>query len=763
MLEGSPLTFSVFKGPVSLDDEAQNVRIWLCLSGMLRIEIEQEDGAPTASGLMENDLQLINAGVPCRVQASDARFIRFELDAAAMQECFPNRVLAFSCSSVEETNDSVQQLRELLTEVVVTEYEDSELAGSELRAIFYHIASLLMSRFSITSDRGVTDRMEAIRAFVAQHYAENLSVGRMGRAFFVTPQYFSKYFKEQSGETFHRYLSRVRVRHAADALARTDETVLKVALDSGFPNAESLRKAFLQEYDVTPAVYRRDRRSRQALAEPVETLSVEEAVSLMGDRRPALKPWEEHLEVDAARQVAYTPYWSDALNLGELVSLENYEVREQLVKFQSILKFNYVRFGVSHAFIAGDDAMRQRALYFEDQQIDSLFRLHARPWIMMEYTPDVPAERYRDYLLGQISHYANRMDMDNVLNWRFELSVGPDGAGDIRGYLRCFTMLDEVLSGIGHREGLIGPNLSLNQIDEIERWAAAIEECGLALPVQTFRVDPGLPASGDARAARRVSDSSYIKDRLYALGRRLPAYRGAIASLRITEWDSAYPGPNPLNDSCFRGAATVKNLIDCFGDVGSLAPTQLFDAMEAFSHRKGLLFGGDGLVSRHGIPKPAFYAYEIMNRAGKYYLERGEHAAVFTNGNANYQIICHNCKHLGAAYYTHESEFAASEVAGLFEDERPLTVTVRMTNVRDGVYLIKKRSVSTTEGSIQDELLRMGASGMRDVHPNDLDYLRRVTIPRISLSEERARGGVLEVAVELAPNEFAHLHAIYQF
>lgn len=762
-MEGSPLTFTVFKGPVSLDDDARDVRIWLCLSGALTVEVAREDGAYAASELTSDDLLLVNAGVPCHARANDARFIRFSLDAAAMQQCFPNRVLSFSCSSVEETNDSVQQLRALLTEVVVAEYEGGELVGSELRAIFYHIASLLMGRFSASSDRGITDRMGAIRAFVAQHYAENLSVERMGRAFFVTPQYFSKYFKEQSGETFHRYLSRVRVRRAADALAQTDDTVLKVALDSGFPNAESLRKAFLQEYGMTPAAYRRDRQARQAGTAPVETASVEEAVLLMGDRRPALKPGEEHLAVDAARQVAYIPYWSDALNLGELVALENYEVREQLVKFQSILKFGYVRFGVSHAFISGDDAMRQRALYFEDQQIDSLFRLHARPWIMMEYTPDVPAERYRDYLHSQISHYANRVDMDNVLNWRFELSAGPDGMANIQGYLRCFTMLSGVLENIGHREGLIGPNLSLNQLDEIERWATTVDACGLALPVQTFRVDPGLSASDSAPAARRVSDSSYIKDRLYALGRRLPAYRDAIASLRITEWDSAYPGPNPLNDSCFRGAATVKNLIDCFGDVGSLAPTQLFDSMDAFSHRKGLLFGGDGLVSRHGIPKPAFYAYEIMNRAGKYYLERGEHAAVFTNGNANYQIICHNCKHLGAAYYTHESEFAASEVAGLFEDERPLTVTVRMTNVRDGVYLIKKRSVSTTEGSIQDELLRMGASGMRDVHPNDLDYLRRVTIPRISLSEERARGGVLEVAVELAPNEFAHLHAIYQF
>ncbi len=778
-MEGTPLRFTVLKGPVDAKDAFPNVRIFLCLSGSLTVteaaaagSLPSPSSASSARGdagvspsvLEVGDLHLVNAGASCHIASREVRYLRFELDIAELQRCFPDRVLAFACSSVTSTNDSVERLRALLSEAVAVAYEQDELAGARFRGIFYDIAALLMGRFSVSVEHGTSDRMAAIRAFVAQHYAENLSVERMGRAFFVTPQYFSKYVKDQTGETFHRYLERVRVGHAALALEHTNDTVLKVALDNGFPNAESLRRAFERAYGTTPAAFRRQRREADALRAPLEMAPLEEAVQLMGARRHEGPAGEELIVVDAAAQTVYEPYWRDAVNLGELVTLENYEVRDQFTRFQELLKFDYVRFGVSHAFVAGDEEMRRRALYFEDQQIDYLFNLGARPWIMFEYTPDVPPERYAGYLREQIAHYANRIDMSNVLAWRFELATGAEGLTDVRGYLDCFAALSEVLAQVGHREGLIGPNLALRDLDDLERWAHLMAERGLALPVQTFRVDSDVAVrTSSGGVSRRASDSSYIKDQLYALARRLPAYREGIRALRVTEWNSAYAGENVLNDSCYRGAATIKNLIDCFGDVASLAPTRLFDAMDAFSQQRGMLFGGDGMVSRHGIPKPSFFAYELMNRAGAYYLAKGEHVAVFSNGSSNYQVICHNAKRLSAAYYAMEDQPGVDDLPTLFEDRRPLTVRIRITGVRDGTYLIKKRSISSAEGSVQDKLVQMGDASLRDIHPNDLAYLRRVTTPRITLGEARAKGGVLELAIELAANEFANVHAIYQF
>ncbi len=778
-MEGTPLRFTVLKGPVDVEDASPCVRIFLCLSGLLSVsEAVSEGSSPQVSSignaqcgvrgaqctLEAGDLHLVNAGATCHVTAREVRYLRFELDSAELQRCFPDRVLFFACSSVFATNDSVERLRALLSEAVAVAYEQDELAGAKFRGIFYEVAALLMSRFSISADHGISDRMAAIRAFVAQHYAENLSVERMGRTFFVTPQYFSKYVKDQTGETFHRYLERVRVEHATLALERSNDTVLKVALDNGFPNAESLRRAFERAYGITPAAFRRQRREEDARRAPLEMASLEEAVRLMGSRGREESPGEESITVDVATQTVYEPYWRDAVNLGELVTLENYEVRDQFTRFQELLKFGYVRFGVSHAFVTGDEEMRRRALYFEDQQIDYLFNLGARPWVMFEYTPDVPAERYASYLREQIAHYANRVDMSNVLAWRFELSAGADGFMDIHGYLACYEALSEVLAQVGHREGLIGPNLALRDLDDLERWAVLLGERGRVLPVQTFRVDSDVSVrTSSGRVSRRASDSSYIKDQLYALARRLPAYREGIRSLRVTEWNSAYAGENVLNDSCYRGAVTVKNLIDCFGDVASLAPTRLFDAMDAFVQQRGMLFGGDGMVSRHGIPKPPFFAYELMNRAGAYFLAKGKHAAVFSNGSSNYQVICHNAKRLSAAYYAREDQPGVDELPTLFEDEQSLVVRIRITGARDGTYLIKKRSVSSAEGSVQDKLIQMGDAGMRDIHPNDLAYLKRVTVPRITLCEARAKGGVLDLSIELAANEFAHVHAIYQF
>ena len=70
------------------------------------------------------------------------------------------------------------------------------------------------------------------RQFIAEHYAEELPLGRVAQAANMSSYYFCKMFKKETGVNFTNYLSRVRVEKAKSPLnpnARVSEVAFDIA------------------------------------------------------------------------------------------------------------------------------------------------------------------------------------------------------------------------------------------------------------------------------------------------------------------------------------------------------------------------------------------------------------------------------------------------------------------------------------------------------------------------------------------------------
>lgn len=93
----------------------------------------------------------------------------------------------------------------------------------------------------------------------------------------------------------------------------------------------------------------------------------------------------------------------------------------------------------------------------------------------------------------------------------------------------------------------------------------------------------------------------------------------------------------------------------------------------------------------------------------------------------------------------------------------PLTLRYRLTGVRNGRYVVKRRMVRPGAGSVRDCLREMGAADGVYVHSHDLEYLRQVSVPQVHLQEKTVAGGVLELELTIPANSFAYLHIIYQY
>lgn len=68
--------------------------------------------------------------------------------------------------------------------------------------------------------------------------------------------YFTHFFKEQTGQTFHIYLSKLRIRHAQEFLIQSDMTITDIAYLSGFASIKTFNRLFKTYVGVSPSSYR---------------------------------------------------------------------------------------------------------------------------------------------------------------------------------------------------------------------------------------------------------------------------------------------------------------------------------------------------------------------------------------------------------------------------------------------------------------------------------------------------------------------------
>ncbi|HEV8247903.1 MAG TPA: AraC family transcriptional regulator [Polyangiaceae bacterium] len=105
---------------------------------------------------------------------------------------------------------------------------------------------------SARKDRGLRHALD----FMRQHYSEPLRLDQVARVAGITPDYFSKLFKERERTTFEKYVRDLRLERARQLLADTGLSVARVAEMSGFNSQQYFSRVFRRVTGRTPLDYR---------------------------------------------------------------------------------------------------------------------------------------------------------------------------------------------------------------------------------------------------------------------------------------------------------------------------------------------------------------------------------------------------------------------------------------------------------------------------------------------------------------------------
>lgn len=93
--------------------------------------------------------------------------------------------------------------------------------------------------------------------FMGRNYAQDIHIADVAAAVGLHPNYAVTLFKKFCGSGIQQYLTQIRLSHAERMLITGDETVLSIALASGFNSASQFYTEFARKHPFSPNRYRK--------------------------------------------------------------------------------------------------------------------------------------------------------------------------------------------------------------------------------------------------------------------------------------------------------------------------------------------------------------------------------------------------------------------------------------------------------------------------------------------------------------------------
>lgn len=242
----------------------QNLEFNLVLEGEIRGKI---NGKPMIA--RENEIFFVNSGVLHETDATGCQSMKavtiLLADDLLREYCPDLDLWQFEIRKGSSQQDRIAQHIKKCAEIHRKKetYYELELSSELMQICLILLRECRQKKSSL--QEGMDDwkkirRVKDAISYMEQHYENEISLNQIAQTMGMTPAYFSRFFKMASGQTFHSYLTWIRLRHARQMLLEQEVTVTEIAMNSGFPNVKAFIEAFKKEYGMTPTAYQKDKK-----------------------------------------------------------------------------------------------------------------------------------------------------------------------------------------------------------------------------------------------------------------------------------------------------------------------------------------------------------------------------------------------------------------------------------------------------------------------------------------------------------------------
>lgn len=778
----------------------QDPEIIYMLKGKMEVQIDE-----AVYQLQEGDFILINANKrhSC-VGMPDILGVRLLMDFHMMVEHMGTLQPMFWCNTAADRNDAYEDIRKLLDQILSVCSGHEEKGVLYLNALYYGLLYRLASYFMVKADDIRVNRensqdhirIQQIQNYIQANYQTQISLNDLAQRLYLSNVYLSKYIKKHLGLTFLEYLNNVRLYHAVDELLYTNKSITRIAMDNGFPTSAAFIKVFRNMHCEAPSQYRK--RMQKSLPAPHCDAQAEEkgpglVQEYLKSRQAAQQEnggREQVCTADAGRYEIPNVLWKQGVNVGEAYTLLQSEAQNQLIQIQRETGMVYAR--IWNLFSREQCMEENGTLNFRrlDLVLDFIVDHHMKPYIELSGSADaqgqVGHEEFCDMIRAFCLHLINRYGLEEVEGWYFEYWKGSGPGLPKEEYFSRFEVIYRTFKEITPEIRVGGAGFLLGYENAfcrefLRNWKKrAIRPDFLSFcSYQYISVVDGEQVYGG-----KSIDSGYMKNQMDLVREMIGEEGFQVSELHIDGWNFTDSDRNVFNDSCTQGAYIVKTCISMLGsadlmaywhglDLGSEHGLQgLFPkgrpaagqerAQQVRYDSQTVLNGDSGMISRDGIRKPSFYAFQFMNRLQSHVVCRDENSIVTSNGRGRFTIVCHNYKKFSSRYaFCREEEIGIDEMGRYLEEAEPLKQKFRLENIKNGTYQVKVHYMNRENGSAQD-IWRM-MEYQKVLSKDEIEYVKRRAMPSIEIRTVQVGGGALELGTVLQPQEIRLLDIQYRY
>jgi xylan 1,4-beta-xylosidase len=299
----------------------------------------------------------------------------------------------------------------------------------------------------------------------------------------------------------------------------------------------------------------------------------------------------------------------------------------------------------------GKDGRPEYNWQYIDELYDFLQSIGMKPFVELSFTPSAMAsgsktifwwhgnvtppgdfKKWGDLVRAFVTHLRERYGDAEVRSWYFEVWNEPNLRGFFDGtrqdYFDLYAVTAHAIKDVSPAYKVGGPaTAGCAWVPEFIHFCSTNHSPVDFISTHTYCVMSGyLDEDGNAGTVFS-SDRSSIYGEVIAVRRQIAESAMPGLELHFTEWSASYTPTDPIHDSYHSAAFILDKLKNAGKAAQSMSYWVFTDIFEEAGPRWTPFHGGFGLINYEDINKPAFYAYQFLNRLGPTELKNSDPAS----------------------------------------------------------------------------------------------------------------------------------------
>ena len=160
--------------------------------------------------------------------------------------------------TVKQQNHIYSMLQQLLELQEQTSAEGEAVRKMLLATLLLELKDLCKQQQAQGGENGRVSNhiVDQIQAYIAEHYAEKLTLTGIASQFYISPYYLSRLFKKSINLSLIEYINGVRIKAAQNLIEKSNESISDIAEKTGFMTTAHFRRVFKDATGLSPQQYR---------------------------------------------------------------------------------------------------------------------------------------------------------------------------------------------------------------------------------------------------------------------------------------------------------------------------------------------------------------------------------------------------------------------------------------------------------------------------------------------------------------------------